>query len=508
LGDVSGGGGGALASKADTVARLVASLSHATGRMPGISREQVLLHDTWYAAYRQYSSRVAARRAQWQREWGAYLEGARTAFAKAQGAAADAGERESARREQEQRQRQMHARLLGQRQAAEVEAAVAAEVQRALSEAQAAVAAAHSAAAAAEAQAKKRALDSYRREREAIEARLEANRLAVEELAAQERKAAAAAGAERLAVRRQTEEEQRRSKSEALAAEAGRLEADRSAALQRLIASVPYYSRVQEIAATSDAGRLVQPTAAFAAASEMSRAYAEFLAEVAMATKADAAALAEAPAREVGARAGGGIDGEPGGAGESGGLGGEEGEGEGDAEAEGAGGEGEDGLGELLEGGRARAAGGRGGTRSVATRRTHGSVASAWSARGSMDLSAAARYAAAAAAGGVPSHLTGAAAAEHAELVARKAAALSRLAYQRTAEQGIYARTGFEDKRITRDPRWRAMTALQEAGLQRSQHARQAFAGMQAAGRGATTALVSGSSAGVAAAFAGDGSGH
>jgi hypothetical protein len=505
-GDSSGGGGGTLASKADTVARLVASLSHAAGRMPGISREQVLLHDTWYAAYRQYSSRAAGRRAQWQREWSAYLESARVAFAQAQRAAADAGERELARREQEQRQRQMHARLLGQRQAAEVEAAVTAEVQRALSEAQTAVAAAHSAAAAAEAHAKKRALDSYHREREAIEARLEANRIAVEELAAQERKAAAAAGSERLAVRRLAEEEQRRTKSEALAAEASRLEADRSAALQRLIASVPYYSRVREIAATSDAGRLVQPTAAFAAASEMSRAYAEFLSEVAMATKADAAALAEAPAGADGARAGGGFDGEPDDdAGDNEGLVGEEGEG--DADAEGAGGEGGDGLGELVGGGRARGAGGRGGARSVATRRTHASAASAWSARGSVDLSAAARHAAAAAAGGVPSHLTGAAAAEHAELAARKAAALSRLAHQRASEQGIYARTGFEDKRITRDPRWRAMTALQEAGLQRSQHARQAFAGMQAAGRGATTAHMSGSSAGVTAAFAGDGSG-
>lgn len=65
----------------------------------------------------------------------------------------------------------------------------------------------------------------------------------------------------------------------------------------------------------------------------------------------------------------------------------------------------------------------------------------------------------------------------------------------------MFSRHGFEDKRVTSDPRWRVMTALHDAGVSRNAYARQAFASVAATGRGAVTAVRSGASSSVGQLF-------
>lgn len=313
---------------------------------------------------------------------------------------------------------------------------------------------------------------------------------AVEALQEEEKLAAAAVGAEKVALRNARAVAEREQKARELAAVQKELQQRREQALERLLSSLPYNERLQQIKELADAARLQSHTAASAASAELSRAYAFYLAqyqaaqagllgstgsggegvikgpagsvasmESSLHTATSHAALDFAKAAKVRAKEekklqrlqrmmeaeyGGSIP--------------EEGEGGGEEGAGGGGGLSETGPASGLP---------AGSTRLPSIRRVQ-SAGPAVGGAGAGGLSS----------GDSTTAAPGAASSE----------ALRRLAEYRLKEQGLFSRAGFADKQVTKDPRTRMLTAFYAAGIEGTAAARQAFSSFQPTGRGALQA--------------------
>lgn len=358
--------------------------------------EVVLLHHRLHAARRMYRMRRTARREQWRRELSVAVKEAQASLAATAERATDEVAVANVRRAQQQRQRELHDRLQSQREEKGQQEAIAAAVAKELQEAELAVAEAKTAAQRAAAARKKAAIEAFRAEQAEMNSHAERIRAATAALIAEERAAEVAAGAVRVAKRYEEQAADRARRSDAIKAEAAALQAAREASLQSLLASVPYFARLEEIKTTADTARTTGHTAASREAAVMSQAYAAFLRDV------------HAGADHVrGATLHGGVD-------------------------------------------LAVAADLAGSAEAAATDATDGGASTTYA----------------------PGH----------------AEALRRLAVIRATEQGQFARSGYEDKRITRDPRWRLNTALRDAGLEGSAYARKALQAVPASGRGAVAA--------------------
>jgi len=137
----------------------------------------------------------------------------------------------------------------------------------------------------------KESLAAYAREQAEISERIEAVRAEVDAAEAERRASLIAAGASRVESRNVHRIERATERAQSLAAEAQALERERTALLERLVASVPYRERVDEILAVPDAARAAGHTASSAASAALSGAFAAYLKAV-QGGGEDAAALA------------------------------------------------------------------------------------------------------------------------------------------------------------------------------------------------------------------------
>jgi hypothetical protein len=102
-------------------------------------------------------------------------------------------------------------------------------------------------------------------------------RAAVAAQEAERRTEALEAGAQRVGFRAEKRASERAARAEALAAQTQALELERAALVERLVASVPYRERVEEIGSVPDAARAAGHTASSAASAALSGAYAAYL---------------------------------------------------------------------------------------------------------------------------------------------------------------------------------------------------------------------------------------
>jgi hypothetical protein len=177
--------------------------------------------------------------------------------------------------------RAAHARLETHRARRAVEEAVERAIAADLAEAEYLSEQASRARREARALAARAALDEYAAAEKLVEGRLEAVRAAVAAQEAERRAEALEAGAQRVGFRADKRASERSARAEALSAQAHALELERAALLERLVASVPYRERIEEIGSVPDAARAAGHTASSAASAALSGAYAAYLKAVA-----------------------------------------------------------------------------------------------------------------------------------------------------------------------------------------------------------------------------------
>ena len=257
----------------DTTVNLILRMSGGTRKL---TRSDVLSHHKYTVARRFFLQRISARKAQFQRENVAFLESARLQFATAHEEEKDRRRREYEREEHELVRRVTHAKLEKQRAQKAVEDAVAAAIKASEAEAEDHIAEAVRIRRAAHFKTVKEALEKYKEEERALQDRIKSVREAVALAEAERRAASLVEGHERVQFREQLIIE-RAKKAKDLEAEARTLEIEKAALLEKLVATVPYRERIEEIATTADAARLTAHTETSAASAALSTAYATYL---------------------------------------------------------------------------------------------------------------------------------------------------------------------------------------------------------------------------------------
>jgi hypothetical protein len=205
------------------------------------------------------------------------IEEARAAFSAAAANAEQLRQRTAELAAHEEVRSAARARLEAHRARKAVEDAVAAAVAGELAEAEAEASSAAQQRRVERARAMKELIAAYAREQAEISERIEAVRAEVEAAEAERRASLVAAGASRVESRNALRVERATERARSLATEAQALERERAALLERLVASVPYRERVDEIQAVPDAARAAGHTASSAASAALSGAYAAYL---------------------------------------------------------------------------------------------------------------------------------------------------------------------------------------------------------------------------------------
>lgn len=257
----------------DTISALILRMSGGK-RKP--TRTDVLSHHKYTVARRFFLQRTSARKAQWQRESSAHIESSRLHFTAAREETDDRRRREYEREAHELVRRVTHARLEKQRAQKSVEDAVLNAIKASEAESEENLAEAVRAKRAAHFVAVKQALEAYKEEERVLQERIESVREAVALAEAERRAASLAEGHERVQFREQLLVEKAK-KAKDLEAEAKNLETEKAALLEKLVASVPYRERIEEIATIADASRITAHTEASAASAALSSAYAAYL---------------------------------------------------------------------------------------------------------------------------------------------------------------------------------------------------------------------------------------
>ena len=257
----------------DTISSLILRMSGGK-RKP--SRTDVLSHHKYTVARRFFLQRMSARKAQWQRESSAHIESSRLQFTAAREETEERRRREYEREAHELIRRVTHARLEKQRAQKAVEDAISEAIRASEAESEEVIAGAARAKRAAHFVAVKQALEVYKEEERALQERIESVREAVALAEAERRAASLAEGHERVQFREQLLVE-RAKKAKDLEVEARNLEMEKAALLEKLVSTVPYRERIEEIATTADASRITAHTEASAASAALSSAYAAYL---------------------------------------------------------------------------------------------------------------------------------------------------------------------------------------------------------------------------------------
>ena len=257
----------------DTISALILRMSGGK-RKP--TRTDVLSHHKYTVARRFFLQRMSARKAQWKRESSAHIESSRLQFSAAREETDDRRRREYEREAHELVRRVTHARLEKQRAQKAVEDAVLDAIRASEAESEENLAGAVRAKRAAHFVAVKQALEAYKEEERVLQERIESVREAVALAEAERRAASLAEGHERVQFREQLLVEKAK-KAKDLEAEARNLETEKAALLEKLVASVPYRERIEEIATTADASRITAHTEASATSAALSSAYAAYL---------------------------------------------------------------------------------------------------------------------------------------------------------------------------------------------------------------------------------------
>lgn len=259
-----------LAATVSTLCRL-----DTTG-LPPPTRAQIAAHHAWYQGRRVYVTARAARVEQWLRDRRALVQQAEEAFLQAREKAEEEACSAQARALHESIRAAAHARLSAARARAEVERAVSRAYEEEMRQAQEPVGDSVKMKRQQRSAAMKAALEVYRAEMASAEARMASIRASIAAEAAARREEEGAAAQERVAYRKELLQK-RRERVQLLEEQAAAVDAERAALVERLIASVPYASRLAEIAEAPGGDRVNAPTASAQAHAELGRAYAAYL---------------------------------------------------------------------------------------------------------------------------------------------------------------------------------------------------------------------------------------
>jgi hypothetical protein len=241
------------------------------------NRASVTAHHEWALARRAHEMSRSALAQQWATDRSGMLEAAARKFASVAAAAEASAQTVAARAMHEKVRAATHVRLELAQSRKAVADAIEAALSSELADAEAAVESLARQERQAGMDARKAAVAAYKAAERDAEAQLNALRSA---MAAEEKarlREEVEVGAGRVQVRAAATTAARAARTAEREAQVAAVEAARTEALDRLIASVPYAARMGEIASTADGERVRSHTASFAAASELSLAYAAYL---------------------------------------------------------------------------------------------------------------------------------------------------------------------------------------------------------------------------------------